>query len=114
MKIETQTEGSVTLLRIEGVIKLGESAETFSAHLERLLQAGSGCVLIDMAAIDHVDSTGLGELVGYLERFSKQGRRLALLRPHQRVLKLLELTDLHTIIPIFDDRRAAIEALHDA
>jgi anti-sigma B factor antagonist len=92
MKIERAQEGSVTVVTIQGVIKLGESARNFSMYLEDLLAEDVPTVLLDLSAIDHVDSTGLGELVGYLQRFSEQGRRLALLNPHQRILNLLKLT----------------------
>lgn len=111
MKIERSQEGKVTVVTIEGVIKLGESARNFSAYLEDLLNEDLPCVLVDLSNIDHVDSTGLGELVGYLQRFSEQGRRLALLHPHQRILNLLKLTRLDEIFPIFDERAGAIAAL---
>jgi anti-anti-sigma factor len=68
-------------------------------------------VLVDMSGIDNVDSTGLGELVGYLQRFEKEGRRMALLRPHSRILSLLRLTRLDEIFSIFEDRDEAIRDL---
>ena len=66
------------------------------------------------SGIDHVDSTGLGELVGYLQRFEKEGRRLALYRPHRRILSLLRLTRLDEIFSIYEDREEAITALSPA
>jgi anti-anti-sigma factor len=111
MNIEKSEEGSVTVVALEGVIRLGESAQTFSAYLEALLQEGAPAVLLDFSGIDHVDSTGLGELVGYLQRFSEQGRRLALLKPHRRILNLLKLTKLDEVFPIFDDRETALADL---
>ena len=113
MKIERAQEGSVTVVTIQGVIKLGESARNFSMYLEDLLGEDVPTVLLDLSAIDHVDSTGLGELVGYLQRFSEQGRRLALLNPHQRILNLLKLTKLDEIFPLFDDRAAAVASLSE-
>ncbi len=111
MKIERSQEGNVTVVTIKGVIKLGESARNFSMYLEDLLREEVPAVLLDLSAIDHVDSTGLGELVGYLQRFSEQGRRLALLKPHLRILNLLKLTKLNEVFQIFDDRGEAVEAL---
>jgi anti-anti-sigma factor len=111
MKIERSREGSVAIVTIQGVIKLGESARSFSMYLEDLLREDVPAVLLDLSAIDHVDSTGLGELVGYLQRFSEQGRRLALLNPHLRILNLLKLTKLDEVFQIFDEREAAIVAL---
>ncbi|MEN8163253.1 MAG: STAS domain-containing protein [Acidobacteriota bacterium] len=111
MKIEKRQQDDVTVVVIEGVIKLGESARLFSDYLKELIDGGAGPVLIDMTAIDYVDSTGLGELVGYLQRFEGQGRSLALLRPQSRILNLLKVTQLDTVFQIFTDDREAIEAL---
>ena len=111
MKIDQTREGDVTVVGIEGVIQLGESARRLSEHLQGLLDEGAEKVLLDLSAIDYVDSTGLGELVGYLQRFSEQGRRLALLNPRARILGLLRLTRLDEVFPIFEDRAEAVEAL---
>lgn len=111
MKIEKRQQDDVTIVIIEGVIKLGESARLFSDYLQGMIEGGTGSVLIDMTAIDYVDSTGLGELVGYLQRFEGQGRRLALLRPQTRILNLLKVTQLDKVFQIFTDEGDAIEAL---
>jgi anti-sigma B factor antagonist len=111
VKIEKRLQDDVTVVIIEGVIKLGESARLFSDYLKELIEGGTGSVLIDMTAIDYVDSTGLGELVGYLQRFEGQGRRLALLRPQSRILNLLKVTQLDKVFQIFTDDREAIKAL---
>ena len=111
MEIEKSVDGAVTIVGVRGVINFGESARQFSLYLQNLLDAGVPAVLVDMSGIDNVDSTGLGELVGYLQRFEKDGRRLGLLRPHRRIQSLLRLTRLDEIFPIFDDRDEAIEAL---
>jgi anti-sigma B factor antagonist len=111
MKIERTEEGNVTVVSLEGVIRLGESARAFSSYLEELLKEGVPAVLLDFTGIDHVDSTGLGELVGYLQRFSEQGKRLALLKPHRRILNLLKLTKLDEVFAIYEDRPQAVADL---
>jgi len=111
MKIKKHQQGDVTVVVIEGVIKVGESAQLFSETLTEIIDGGAGAVLIDMNGIDYVDSTGLGELVGYLQQFKTQGRHLALLRPQRRILNLLKLTKLDEVFQIFNDEEAAIGAL---
>jgi len=111
VKIEQTQEGDVTVVGIEGVIQLGESARRLSKYLQGLLDGGAEKVILDLSQIDYVDSTGLGELVGYLQRFSEQGRRLVLLNPRTRILNLLKLTRLDEVFPIFEDRAGAMEAL---
>jgi anti-sigma B factor antagonist len=111
MEIDSSESDGVTIIAVRGVINFGESARQFSSFLQGLLDSGAPAVLVDMSGIDNVDSTGLGELVGYLQRFEKQGRRLALLRPHRRILSLLRLTRLDEIFPVYEDREVAIAEL---
>jgi anti-sigma B factor antagonist len=111
MDIDRSDEHGVTVVEVRGVINFGESARQFSAYLDDLLKSGVPAVLVDMSGIDNVDSTGLGELVGYLQRFENEGRRLALLRPHRRILSLLRLTRLDEIFSIYEDRNEAIASL---
>lgn len=111
MEIERVEDSGVTVVVVRGVIKLGESAKTFSAFLREVLDEGSNPVLVDLEGIDHVDSTGLGELVGYLQRFEEQGRRMAFINPARRLRKLFELTRLNEVVPIYDDREKAIAEL---
>jgi anti-sigma B factor antagonist len=111
MEIEKTEKGAVTVIVVRGVIKLGESAKTFSSFLGEVLDQGTNPVVVDLEGIDHVDSTGLGELVGYLQRFEAQGRRMAFVNPARRLRRLFELTRLNEIVPIYDDQARAIAEL---
>ena len=95
---------------MEGLIKLGESAEFFSAALENVLKNESTNVIIDFTKIDYIDSTGIGELVGYLGKFSGQNRKLILVNPSERILKLLKLAKLDSIFKIYNSEEEAISA----
>ena len=111
MEIERIEDGAVTVVIVRGVIKLGDSASTFSGFLREVLDRGTNPVVVDLEGIDHVDSTGLGELVGYLQRFEEQGRRMAFVNPSRRLRKLFALTRLDEVVPIFDDRASAVAEL---
>ena len=76
MIVEKRRIEDLTLLRLEGVIKLGESAEFFAQTLDRALSDEAGHVLVDFSRINYIDSTGIGELVGYLGRFRDLQRKL--------------------------------------
>lgn len=111
MEIDRSDDEGVAVITVRGVINFGESARQFSSYLQDLLKSGVPAVLVDMSGIDNVDSTGLGELVGYLQRFEKEGRRMALLRPHRRIMSLLRLTRLDEIFPVYENREEAIAEL---
>ena len=102
-------EGNV-LLNVEGVIKLGESAEFFAQTLARALEEEQGHVLVDFSKINFIDSTGIGELVGYLGRFRDRRRKLILVNPTDRIRRLLEVARLADLFPIHDSLEAALEA----
>ena len=69
--VEKKHLDNFTILYVEGLIKLGESAEFFSSALENVLKNESTNVIIDFTKIDYIDSTGIGELVGYLGKFTQ-------------------------------------------
>ena len=106
---KTLLEGN-TVLVVEGAIRLGESASFFSRALERTLREETGHVLVDFSGINHMDSTGLGELVAYLERFRSRSRKLVLINPSERIRKLLALAKLDRQFQTFDSVEEAIEA----
>jgi anti-sigma B factor antagonist len=102
MNIQQSTIGNITVVAVRGVIKLNESGKQFSGHLQEILETGTGSVLVDLSAVDEVDSTGLGELVAYLQLFLKQGRGLAVVNPTARIRKLFEFMNLDRVLPIYD------------
>ena len=110
MIVEKRRIEDLTLLRLEGVIKLGESAEFFSSALENVLKNESTNVIIDFTKIDYIDSTGIGELVGYLGKFTTQNRKLILVNPSERIQKLLKLAKLDTVFKIYSTEEEAIAA----
>ena len=110
MIVETKHLDNFTILLVEGLIKLGESAEFFSSALENVLRSESSNVIIDFGKIDYIDSTGIGELVGYLGKFSNQNRKLILVNPSDRIQKLLKLAKLDAVFKIYGTEEEAIAA----
>lgn len=108
---KSHVEGGHALLRVSGVVKLGESAHFLAKALETVLAEDSGHVLLDLSGIDGIDSTGIGELVGYLGRFGESQRRLVLVNPSRRILKLLEVAQLLSLFPVFPTVEEALSAV---
>ena len=110
MIVEKKHSENFTILYVEGLIKLGESAEFFSSALENVLKNETSNVIIDFTKIDYIDSTGIGELVGYLGKFTTQNRKLILVNPSERIMKLLKLAKLDTVFKIYNTEEEAIAA----
>ncbi len=103
-------DNTIILLDITGEVRLGESAERLSDELSKLLadEKVEGVVL-DLENINYMDSTGLGELVGYLSRFQDSGKRLRLVNPNDTLVKLLQLTRLDQVFKIYTSEETALE-----
>ena len=69
-------------------------------------------MIVDFTKIDYIDSTGIGELVGYLGKFISQNRKLILVNPSERIQKLLKLAKLDAVFKIYgtEDEAVAAEA----
>lgn len=104
-------KGTITRIDVQGVIKLGESAQQFSDYLEKVLTDDTGPVLVNFEGIDYLDSTGLGELIGFLQKFEDRDRKMALLKPKERILSLLKVTRLDSVFKIFNEDAAAEQYL---
>ncbi len=110
MIVEKRHLDGFTLLNVEGVIKLGESAQFFAQTLERALADNDNHVLIDFSKINFIDSTGIGELVGYLGRFKNINREMILVNPSDRIRKLLRVAHLAELFPTYETVEAALAA----
>ena len=95
----------VLVLFVEGLIKLGESAEFFESAAQNL--AKDHRLVIDLAKVDYIDSTGIGELVGTLIKLKRSGVRLVLLHASERVLRLVRMGDPSLDMPVFEDEDEA-------
>jgi anti-sigma B factor antagonist len=100
--IDKKRVNDMVLLSVEGIIKLGQSAEFLEQSLQRTLEKDEGHVLIDLSKINYIDSTGIGELVGYIGKFAERGRRLILVSPSERIRKLLKVAQIDGFFPTYD------------
>ena len=114
MIVEKRHLDGFTLLNVEGVIKLGESAQFFAQTLERTLSDDRGHVIVDFSKINYIDSTGIGELVGYLGRFRSSKRELILVNPSERIQKLLKLAKLDAVFKIYSSEEEAVTSESNA
>ncbi len=108
MIIEKKRIDGGILMTVEGAVKLGESASFFAEALERALDEEDGHVLIDFSKVNDIDSTGIGEMVSFLDRFKQRGRRLALINPTERIRRRLAVSSLYELFPLYDTVEEAL------
>ena len=109
LQISTRESGGVTILDLRGrsTIDGGES-ELLSNCLQKLVTDGKRRLLLNLAKLTQVDSSGVGVIVDTYVSLKRQDGDLKLLCPRGRVLEVLTLFRLVTTIPSFEDEDQAL------
>lgn len=110
VKMTTRQVGDVTVVDCVGRITLGEGASTFRDTLRDLVTAGNKKLLLNMAEVSYIDSSGIGEMVSGYTSVSNQGGQVKLLNLTKRVKDLLQITKLYTVFEVFDDEAHAVRS----
>jgi len=108
VKLTTRQVGDVTVIDAAGRITLGEGASTFRDTVRDLAASGHKKMLLNLAEVSYIDSSGIGELVSAFTTVSNQGGALKLLSLTKRVQDLLQITKLYTVFEVFEDEASAV------
>ena len=108
MKATIRQVDSVTVVDISGRITLGEGCAQLRELIRDQLTKGHKRVLINLADVTYIDSSGIGELVSAYTTVSNQGGQLKLLNLTKKVHDLLQITKLYTVFDIHEDEAEAI------
>jgi len=95
---------------VSGRITLGEGSSNLRQSIRELLAAGHRKILLNLAEVSYIDSSGIGELVSGYTSVTNQGGQLKLVNLTKRVKDLLQITKLYTVFDIYDDEVHAIQS----
>jgi len=104
--------GGTTVLKIAGMVKVGETVRELESSLERAASERTGAVILDLTDLEYMDSTAVGILVGSLHRLKGEDRDLLLVKPRERIASLLHVANLDSLFEIYgtiEEARAALE-----
>ena len=110
VKLTTRQVGDVTVVDAVGRITLGEGASTFRDTIRDLASNGQKKMLLNLAEVSYIDSSGIGELVSGFTTVTNMGGQVKLLNLTKRVKDLLQITKLYTVFEVFDDEAAAVRS----
>ncbi len=110
MKATTRTLGDVTIVEISGRIVLGAESAALRSLVCELLREGHKKILLNLAQVNYIDSSGLGHLVSAFTTVRKQDGELKLLKLTNKVHDLMQITKLYTVFDIRDDEAEAVKA----
>jgi anti-sigma B factor antagonist len=102
--------GNVVVVDLEGKATFGTQGIDLRQIVGDLLERGERCILLNMAEVSYMDSSGIGDLAGSFVSVSKQGGQMKLLNLSDKIHRLLEMTGLIDIVQHFSDETAAVRS----
>jgi anti-sigma B factor antagonist len=99
-----------TVVDISGHITLGEGSAMLREMIKDLLSKGQKKIVLNLADVNYIDSSGIGELVSGFTTVKNQGGELKLLHLTKKVHDLLLITKLYTVFDVHSDEQAAVRS----
>ncbi len=118
LTLQSQTMDEVVVIRCRGRIVAGAETEALQVELERQTQIpGTNLltvkwVVLQLAEVDYIDSSGLGTLVRMFGVLRAAGGGLKLCQVSPVVLQVLQVTKLLSILPTHSSEEEAIDAFY--
>ena len=110
MEYTERRVGDVVIVDLKGKVTFGTRGVTLHQIVEDLLERGETCILLNMAEVSYIDSSGLGDLVVSFLKVSKRNGQLKLLSLDDKHRDLLEMTRLIDVIRHFSDETEAVNS----
>jgi anti-sigma B factor antagonist len=100
--------GVVTVVDISGRITLGEGSALLRKTIRELIEEQRTKIVLNLADVNYIDSSGIGELVSAFTATKKAGGDMKLLHLTKKVHDLLQLTKLFTVFDVYSDEPTAL------
>jgi anti-sigma B factor antagonist len=102
--------GNVLVLHLQGPITLGQATQKLRDIIHLTLDSGRKNILLNLAEVYYMDSSGLGELAAACTTIHIRGGKLKLMKLAPRVKDLVQLTKLYQMFEVFNDEDSALRS----
>jgi anti-sigma B factor antagonist len=108
--IDERQLDDVTLLVLTGEMLLDDGDLAFRRRIHELVERGRVKILVDLAGVSYIDSSGVGMMAAKLKTVRDSGGDMMLLRLNARGNRLFSVAKLHTAFEIFSDEAQALRS----
>ena len=110
LDVSERQAGDVTILDLSGSVRMGDGAVSLRNSIRGLNDQGKKKILLNLAGVKNVDSSGIGELIANYTTLSRDGGQLKLLSLTEKIRDLLVITKLLTVFDSFDSEAEALNS----
>lgn len=105
----SEIKPGIAVLEMSGRVQMGNDCKRIEKEVEDHLQRSAKFMIFDLAAVDHIDSAVVGQIVKSHSVLSRSGGALRLAGPHGMVESVLKMTQVDKVIPIYPTALAACQ-----
>jgi anti-sigma B factor antagonist len=110
LAIEERHADGVAVLVLTGEMLLDDGDLAFRKRIHDLIDRGRTKVLLDLAGVTYIDSSGVGMLVAKLKTLKEKGGDMKMLHLSRRAETLLGVLKLLVVFETFQDEAAAVRS----
>ncbi len=110
MKSEVRDEGGVRIIGLKGKITIGSGDVQLRDVIHAAVDAGQTKILLDLAGVTAMDSSGIGEMVASYTTVTNRGGQLKLSRLSPKINDILQVTQLITVFEVYDSVDEAVQS----
>lgn len=110
MNLDILQSGSTCTLRLKGRLVLGEAVTSFDDAVKTSLAGEHRFLILNLEALDYIDSSGIGALVHTLQESRAEGGDTVLVSPSSFVVKMLKMVHLLNLFKVYGSEAEALEA----
>ncbi len=110
MKIKTNEKYNAVVVELKGNVMGGPEAQEFNEMLHKYVENGKNNVVVDLASVKFMNSSGLGMLISGYTTMKNNGGQMKLANATEKINSLLVITKLITIFENYDSVEKAVES----
>jgi anti-sigma B factor antagonist len=97
---EKQTNSGAVIVELEGMLVIGRESQQVESTIEKMVQDGKKKLIVDLAKVSYVDSSGIGILVGSFGHCKRGGGAMRLIGVRDNILKIMKLTRVDEVLQV--------------
>ncbi len=108
--IVQRVSSGIAVFELSGHLVFDEGDRIFRDQVRAFAAAGGRRLIVDLSRVSYVDSGGIGSLVEMYLHLMRRGGHLKLLAPSACARRVLQITQLDSVLEIFEEEEQALRS----
>jgi anti-sigma B factor antagonist len=110
LDINVRKRGQVQVIQLRGNLRMGPGVDGLRQTMEEALNNGDTCLVLTLAEVPMIDSSGIGLIVRFLASTKRRGGNIKLVQPSKFAVQTLRLVGVLNLFEVFDNEDLAVES----